>query len=92
MPQKIYARFNCFDIKQSIGQINKTCTKLDPQSLYGTCRVNQTKVTGPYLRCGRMKCFIVISLLKQALFQMILIDARIKINIFVEMTGFMEIP
>ena len=30
--KNFYTRFNCFDIKQSIAQINKTCISLDSLS------------------------------------------------------------
>ena len=61
--KKIHAHFNHFDIEQSIAQNNKNQTSLDSPAhkeynfLFDVRRVNEAKVTGTYLQCGRNEAF-----------------------------------
>ena len=61
MPQNFYACFNHFDIKQSIALTNKNYTSLYSlvHKEYGNLyrRINETKVTGTYLQCGKNEAF-----------------------------------
>ena len=52
------------------------------KSLFGVCRVNETKVTGAYLQCGRSESF---SLLKLTLFLVTLMDIETKL--FLDQSG-----
>ena len=60
---KSYTCFNCFDIEQSIAQVNEPLHLWTSQlirsakSFFGVRRVNKTKVRGAYLKWGRSKVF-----------------------------------
>ena len=53
--------------------------------MFGVSRVNETNFIGAYLRCGRNKVFIMVSLIKQALFLVTPMDIEIKL--FLDQSG-----
>jgi len=57
VPQKIYTRYNCFDIKQTIVQISKTYASLNSPAMKFLFAVRRVNKNSDFSRCGRTKVF-----------------------------------
>ena len=55
------------------------------KTLFGVCRVNETKLQVPISDVVEIKCFIVTSLMEQTLFQVTLTDIGTKL--FLDQSG-----
>ena len=71
---------NCFDINKTLLKSTKPVHHWTPQlirskkSLFSAYRVNDTQFTGAYSQYGKIKCFVLISLMDKSFFQVTPID------------------